>query len=674
MGQEHLLKFEKLKGQLRNLIESGQYHIAEEVMNNFNSTMKKDPEIYSMRAVIAIIHENYDKAEKMLLEGTREHGNYPDLIYNLGYIYEMKQDYQQAFENYYEAEKEFLDLDKKEAAHNAMKRIRENVPDIKKRRKVTFFVKDGMDSFLGDIINSLSEEYQTKKVIVTDFNLLEKEMENTDICWFEWCDELVIYGSNLSIAKNKHIICRLHSYEAFMPYINQVKWTSIDKVIFVAKHIQEFVLKSEKNLMENKTVVIPNGIDLKKYKLEERTKGFNIAYVGYINYKKGPMLLIQAIKAIVEQDSRYKLYIAGEFQDARYLLYFQQMIKELNLEKNVIFQGWQEDIDIWLKDKHYIISTSVLEGHPVGIMEAMARGLKPIIHNFVGARNIYPSEFLWNTLTECTKIVENQDYNPNRYRDFIEKNFSLNSQIDHIKNLVGSFRIESNISPDTRGVSILENNKIEEKEVEQFYDQFLDYLKSDRSRENPRHTYLKNRLKGLLKPSDTVLDLGCGIGITTEYIKTLGVKEVLGVDLSPKLIEYARETVKNVEFLVHDITRLELGKKYDVITLCDVMEHVPREKYEELFNVIKNHLKEDGKVFISIPDPQYLDFIREIMPEKLQIIDNSITMDEMNKLCSNSNLKISLFNVYSIFIQNEYNEYILVNSESYVHSWEALVK
>ena len=36
-----------------------------------------------------------------------------------------------------------------------------------------------------------------------------------DICWFEWCDELVAYGSKLSIAKEKRIICRLHSYEAF---------------------------------------------------------------------------------------------------------------------------------------------------------------------------------------------------------------------------------------------------------------------------------------------------------------------------------------------------------------------------------------------------------------------------------------------------------------------------
>ncbi|APH22623.1 glycosyl transferases group 1 family protein [Clostridium botulinum] len=92
-----------------------------------------------------------------------------------------------------------------------------------------------------------------------------------------------------------------------------------------------------------------------------RKKGFNIAYVGYINFKKGPMLLLHAFKKIFDTDNRYKLHIAGTFDEERYRLYFNQMIKEFGMEKNVIFYGWQKDINKWLEDKNYLICTSVLE-------------------------------------------------------------------------------------------------------------------------------------------------------------------------------------------------------------------------------------------------------------------------------------------------------------------------
>jgi len=53
------------------------------------------------------------------------------------------------------------------------------------------------------------------------------------------------------------------------------------------------------------------------------------------------MLLLHTFKAIFDKDSRYKLYIAGQYQEESYVLYFQQMIKEMGLQNNVIYDGWQ---------------------------------------------------------------------------------------------------------------------------------------------------------------------------------------------------------------------------------------------------------------------------------------------------------------------------------------------
>ncbi|MBY6897396.1 glycosyltransferase family 4 protein [Clostridium botulinum] len=137
-----------------------------------------------------------------------------------------------------------------------------------------------------------------------------------------------------------------------------------------------------------------------------RKKGFNIAYVGYINFKKGPMLLLHAFKKIFDTDNRYKLHIAGTFDEDRYRLYFNQMIKELRLEKNIIFYGWQKDINKWLEDKNYLVCTSVLESQGLGIMEAMSKGIRPLIHNFVGAKEVYPEKYVWSSLDDIINIYK----------------------------------------------------------------------------------------------------------------------------------------------------------------------------------------------------------------------------------------------------------------------------
>lgn len=334
---------------------------------------------------------------------------------------------------------------------------------MKNKKKIVFFILPGLDNFIDDIIEALSKDYDTKKVLVSYYNQIDKEMGEADICWFEWCDALVVYGSKLEIAKNKKIICRIHSYEAFTNTIYQVNWSNVDKVIFVADHIKRNVL-SKVSIQEDKVEVIPNGLDLSKQEYKKREKGFNIAYVGYINFKKGPMLLLHAFKRIFDYDNRYKLHIAGKFDEERYKLYFQQMIKEFGLEKNIIFYGWQKDINKWLEDKNYLICTSVLESQGIGIMEAMSKGIKPLIHNFVGAKEVYPEKYIWSSLDDVVNMISSDEYSSLEYRKFIEENYSIeetNSKIisETIENIKGETQENDNL------IKFNNNNSLYNNEV-----------------------------------------------------------------------------------------------------------------------------------------------------------------------------------------------------------------
>lgn len=304
--------------------------------------------------------------------------------------------------------------------------------------KIVFFSR-GDNKFICSVSDKLSEQFEVKLITLSstqDFKLIDQWMAWADISWFEWCDDLIAYGSKLEMASHKKIICRLHSYEAFTNYPSRVNWSNVDKLIFVSKDIQEYVVGNF-SVSRDITAVIPNGVDLDKINYRQRTPGFNVAYAGYINYKKGPMLLLQAFKEIYDADRSYRFYIAGIYQDPRYFLYFKQMVRELGLENNFFFEGWQTDINKWLEDKDYIICSSVLESQNMSVMQAMAKGIKPVIHNFAGAKGIYPAKYIWNTVREAAAMVTDRNYSSEEYRNFIRDNYSIKKQLEDINSLIG---------------------------------------------------------------------------------------------------------------------------------------------------------------------------------------------------------------------------------------------
>jgi spore maturation protein CgeB len=314
----------------------------------------------------------------------------------------------------------------------------------KPKHNIAILCLTGQNAFLVDIAEHLKKNHNVIVCVSHNKDEIAAAISNADIVWIEWANELAITLTNdPQILDNKHVICRLHSYEAFAGFVKRINWKTVSDLIFVAPHIKQVTLLQDGRIsrMVKNIHVVHNGINMDKFVFKERDKGFNIAYVGSINYKKSPMLLLHAFHALVQKDSRYKLHVAGEIQDDRYKLYFTQMIDEMGLAGNIQMDGRINDVAGWLNDKHYIVCTSVLEGHPVGIMEAMASGLKPVIHNFVGARNFYPPEYIWNTIPEFVEMVANQNYEATEYRNFIKTNYSLDKQLDAIDNILDNIEI-----------------------------------------------------------------------------------------------------------------------------------------------------------------------------------------------------------------------------------------
>ena len=247
--------------------------------------------------------------------------------------------------------------------------------------------------------------------------------------------------TNYSGISSKPTIVRLHSYEVFTNFPSQINWKNVDRLVLVAPHIERILRMRIPDINDKvQIVIIHNGLDIEKIPFKERGPGYNIAWVAHISYKKNPPMMLQIIKKLVEIDPNYKLHVAGDFQDIRYEVYLKYMVKEMGLENNVIFYGWVDDMDEWWEDKNYLLSTSIHEGHPYNIMEAMARGIKPVIHNFFGAYELWPKENIFNTIDEAVEMIASKDYHSEQYRKFIEK-YSLERQLGMIIKVI-NFMLE----------------------------------------------------------------------------------------------------------------------------------------------------------------------------------------------------------------------------------------
>lgn len=100
-----------------------------------------------------------------------------------------------------------------------------------------------------------------------------------------------------------------------------------------------------------------------------------------------------------------------------------------------------------------------------------------------------------------------------------------------------------------------------------------------------------------------VLDAGCGAGQGAAYLSQNGACYVVGIDISPEAIAYARDLFPkdNLSFVVMDAHYLGFpDRTFDVVTSIEVIEHL--QKPEQYVSEIRRVLKDEGVLVLSTPN------------------------------------------------------------------------
>lgn len=137
---------------------------------------------------------------------------------------------------------------------------------------------------------------------------------------------------------------------------------------------------------------------------------------------------------------------------------------------------------------------------------------------------------------------------------------------------------------------------------------FAEYAKMSRSRDGLRSAGEWHQLK-LLFPSPegkTVLDLGCGYGWHCKYAAEQGAVRVLGLDLSRKMIEAAKErnAGEQIEYRICGIEEYEYPEnEWDCVVSNLALHYI--EKIERVFQNVHRTLKRDGIFLFNIEHPVF---------------------------------------------------------------------
>ncbi|MHC4544306.1 MAG: glycosyltransferase [Planctomycetota bacterium] len=308
-----------------------------------------------------------------------------------------------------------------------------------KMPKVAFFCGDGM-RFLNETVDFIKQGFEVRLFKDQAEEELYDLMKWSDISWFE-PGHLAVTASKLpKLCEN---IIRLDRYDAYKQWPQQVNWANVDILVTVGNSFVGDALVQKVPGLESQTsiVTVPSGVNLEKFSFTNRRRGKNIAFLANLRMLKNPAFVLQCMQKLHYIDPEYRLFFGGEFADAALEHYLKHMVDVLGLRSVVSFDGWQDDVRCWLEDKHYIVSTSIVESQSMGVLEGMACGLKPVVHNFQGADQVFPSEFLFNISEEFCEQILSDNYEPQRYRRFVEENYPLENQLVKINDIF--MRLES---------------------------------------------------------------------------------------------------------------------------------------------------------------------------------------------------------------------------------------
>jgi 2-polyprenyl-3-methyl-5-hydroxy-6-metoxy-1,4-benzoquinol methylase len=130
-------------------------------------------------------------------------------------------------------------------------------------------------------------------------------------------------------------------------------------------------------------------------------------------------------------------------------------------------------------------------------------------------------------------------------------------------------------------------------------DQWFEIAAMDHFWIRRRFDVLRRLAGGLIPGAREMAEIGCGNGLLQRQIEEAYKREVTGFDLNEYALKQNLSRISKV--CCYDIYQKDaaLRERFDLIFLCDVIEHITEE--DRFFKALMFHLAPGGRVVVNVP-------------------------------------------------------------------------
>ncbi|NEX46604.1 glycosyltransferase [Pseudotabrizicola algicola] len=261
------------------------------------------------------------------------------------------------------------------------------------------FLRSFLDRVRGDA--SIRLEQETWRTTTTPENP-PSVPAGVDTVFCEWACENAVWHSRNKRPGTK-LVVRLHRFEAFRDFPKRVEWGAVDALIVVSDHFRDLMVQ-QFGIDPARIHVRPQYIDwhqLRRQKLPGSRFTLGLVGINPFGHKRFDRAL-DFLAALRAQDPRFRLVVRSVMpwkidwvwnrdseERAKFVEVFRRVQSDPLLAGAVRFDPAGPDMEEWFRGIGCILSSSDSEGCHTSVMEGMAAGCYPVVHDWPGARSLF---------------------------------------------------------------------------------------------------------------------------------------------------------------------------------------------------------------------------------------------------------------------------------------------
>jgi glycosyltransferase involved in cell wall biosynthesis len=185
----------------------------------------------------------------------------------------------------------------------------------------------------------------------------------------------------------------MERYHPLTRWLNLATYPMNVKVIAVSNEVERSIVRHRLSRRTDH-IVIRNGIRLngeKPMDQPEKTRealgipaGHKVVgNIAHVRPEKGHEYLVRAAKLVLERRDDVTFVIVGREKIEGEIQRLEQLAMELHIRENIVFTGFREDVPELIRVFDVFVLSSLFEGLPLALLEAMVMG-KPAVATSVG--------------------------------------------------------------------------------------------------------------------------------------------------------------------------------------------------------------------------------------------------------------------------------------------------